>query len=468
MKKCPYRIWVAVMIFNAAALNYAYRVYFQLSLVAMIDKNEEVFNETSKEKEKLEVPDYGPRYKYSSWQEGLIVGAYFYGQTITSIPGGPIAEIVGPWISVLFSSLSNAAITIISLFVISDNWVPLFVCRFFIGLLSGVQYPALQCLIGRWAPPHEKGKFSACLMGNVFGSIMSTVISGFLIPMWGWQSTFYGIVIVTVTFGFFWFLLISDYPSKSWWCSQEESQFIMDSHEGTIEQGKVMPPFLKIATSIPFLVLVIGQFGSLWGLNLIVTSMPKFMAEVLHFKMEKLGTLAALPSLARLIMGFIFGITADYLLKKQIVKNKAVVRKGFVLFSHLLPGVTLFCYTFIGANPELAVSFLVIMLGLNGATVVTMLVNNQDLAPNFAGTLYGIMNCFGSMPGFIIPSINSKILEKKSDWPEWTLIFSIGGAVYVSTGILFILLGSTKLQPWNEKKSKEGQNAPGAPGVSAT
>lgn len=79
----------------------------------------------------------------------------------------------------------------------------------------------------------------------------------------------------------------------------------------------------------------------------------------------------------------------------------------------MLPGVTLFCYTLIGASPALAVTFLVIMLGFNGAAVVTMLVNNQDLAPNFAGTLYGIMNCFGSTPGFIIPAINAKILEHK-------------------------------------------------------
>lgn len=457
-EKCPYRIFVAVMIFWATALNYAYRVYFQVSLVAMIQKNETVHNETSNTTEVVELPNYGPRYMYNNWQEGLIVGAYFYGQTITSLPGGPIAEYFGAWISVFCSALLNSGMTLIALFVISDNWVPLFVCRFFIGLISGVQYPALQCLIGRWAPPNEKGKFSACLMGNVFGSVLASTASGFLIPRLGWQSTFYGIILMSLCFSIFWFLLIADYPSKSWWCSKEEVEFIMDSHHGSIEQGKVIPPFLKIFTSVPFIVLVIGQFGSLWGLNLIVTSMPKFMAEILQFNMEKMGTLAALPSLARLIMGFIFGGIADFLLKREIVQNKAIVRKGFVVFSHLLPGITLFCYTFISASAELAVSFLVIMLGFNGATVVTMLVNNQDLAPNFAGTLYGIMNCFGSMPGFIIPAINAKILEEKSDWSRWTTIFSIGGSVYISTGLLFMLFGSAKLQPWNEKKFRDSQN----------
>lgn len=50
------------MIFKATALNYAYRVYFQLSLVAMIDKNVTVYNETSKEYDVVELPDVSTTY----------------------------------------------------------------------------------------------------------------------------------------------------------------------------------------------------------------------------------------------------------------------------------------------------------------------------------------------------------------------------------------------------------------------
>lgn len=76
-------------------------------------------------------------------------------------------------------------------------------------------------------------------MGNVFGSVLASTASGFLIPRLGWQSTFYGIILMSLCFSIFWFLLIADYPSKSWWCSKKEVEFIMDSHHGSIEQGKV-------------------------------------------------------------------------------------------------------------------------------------------------------------------------------------------------------------------------------------
>lgn len=62
-EKCPYRIFVAVMIFWATALNYAYRVYFQVSLVAMIQKNETVHNETSNTTEVVELPNVSNPHK---------------------------------------------------------------------------------------------------------------------------------------------------------------------------------------------------------------------------------------------------------------------------------------------------------------------------------------------------------------------------------------------------------------------
>lgn len=40
----------------------------------------------------------------------------------------------------------------------------------------------------------------------------------------------------------------------------------------------------------------------------------------------------------------------------------------------------------------------------------------------------------------------------QSELPEWAIIFSITGIIYISTGIVFVVFGSVKLQSWNEKK----------------
>lgn len=61
--------------------------------------------------------------------------------------------------------------------------------------------------------------------------------------------------------------------------------------------------------------------------------------------------------------------------------------------------------TYAECQTTLAITMLILALGFNGAACQTSLVNHQDLAPNYAGSLYGIMNTFGSFPGFIIPMV---------------------------------------------------------------
>lgn len=44
-------------------------------------------------------------------------------------------------------------------------------------------------------------------------------------------------------------------------------------------------------------------------------------------------------------------------------------------------------------------------LGMNGASTLTNLQNSQDLSPNYAPTIYGIINSIGSITGIINPLI---------------------------------------------------------------
>lgn len=49
--------------------------------------------------------------------------------------------------------------------------------------------------------------------------------------------------------------------------------------------------------------------------------------------------------------------------------------------------------------------FITLSLGFNGASVVTNIQNAQDLSPNYAGAIYGIVNCVGTTAGFVSPLI---------------------------------------------------------------
>lgn len=94
--------------------------------------------------------------------------------------------------------------------------------------------------MGAWAPPNEKGKFTACLMGNVLGSVITQALVGYLVSTLGWSWGFYFTGIVSLLFLVGWVLLVSDYPEQNWFCSAEEAAYILETHAGSVKKGKVI------------------------------------------------------------------------------------------------------------------------------------------------------------------------------------------------------------------------------------
>lgn len=73
--------------------------------------------------------------------------------------------------------------------------------------------------------------------------------------------------------------------------------------------------------------------------------------------------------------------------------------------AHIIPGALLMVMAFGGRTAAVCVALMTLSLGFNGAATLTNLANSQDLAPNYAGSLYGIINFVGTTPGFFSPMI---------------------------------------------------------------
>lgn len=445
--KIPSRAWVAMMLFWGTFVNYMFRSHYQISLLAMVEPRN---NET--------VGDFGPRFDWSYEWEQHSISALFYGLTIISIPAGLFVTFFGPYNVLVYTSMLMAtfsgAIVPMALYVGPGG---VFAMRFLIGIMVGLQYPAMQNLVSNWATPQEKGKFVACMMGNTFGSVITMPAASLVIEELGWKWSFYFLFPTVLVFIIAMFLLVADHPRNYRWIRQEELEYIEASHGTTVstEKKKKNPPYLKIFLSCPFYALVAGQFGNQYILFLTLTIVPQYLKRVLGFNLKASAGIAALPHLSRLIFGFFFGGINDFLIGKGVPKSYC--RKGFTLFSHILTGASLCLFLAIGSSSVAAICLLVLMMAFNGAAVVTVLVNTQDLAPNWSGTLYGIMNFFGGWGGFVQPILVEK-LTRENTIGQWAIVFTIGGAVGIVTGIIFILFGSTELQSWNQIE-EEGQSA---------
>ncbi|XP_044759367.1 sialin-like isoform X2 [Coccinella septempunctata] len=465
----PQRAVLALMLFTACAISYMLRVNLSINIIAMVKEPKThnttfvptciaksvtnvTIEEVSEEKfEKLtmgsdsEGDDGYQRYDWDSQTQGLLIGAYFWGQIISCAPGGLVAERFGATKTVFISTILAALCTFFIPLAAMVDWTVVWLLRFITGIMGGVIYPSLHCLISRWAPPVEKGKFIGALLGGSLGTVLTWPLLGMVIEKWGWPTSFFVPAVVAVLWSGLWFYVVSDSPQENRGISEAERSYIENSLKGLGNVDKVIPPYFQIFTSIPVWAFIIAHFGNAWGLFFLMTSGPKYMSSVLGFKLHSSGFLSALPYLARMLFGFFFGFIGDLIQKNKWMET-TTMRKSFITCSHIIPGSLLFLLTAAECDVIWTITLITFSLGVNGASSITNLANSQDLAPAFAGSLYGIANTVGGTTGFISPAIVGYYTKDHNGIDQWRKIFYIGGAVYIVSGLTFCIFGSGENQ----------------------
>jgi MFS transporter, ACS family, solute carrier family 17 (sodium-dependent inorganic phosphate cotransporter), other len=87
---------------------------------------------------------------------------------------------------------------------------------------------------------------------------------------------------------------------------------------------------------------------------------------------------------------------------------------NFSLFTaHIIPGLFLFGFCFVEKSPYVCIALITLSLGFNGAAVMTSAQNPQDLAPNYAASVFGLTNFFATSSGFISPLVVSYFTREK-------------------------------------------------------
>ncbi|XP_041982503.1 uncharacterized protein LOC121735668 [Aricia agestis] len=481
----PVRFNLWIMIFTACWVSYMIRVNMSLNLIAMVPQtpqnmtlksqcssNVEALrqgNETLPDvsivpiNETTEEVSYGTVFNWTKDQQATILGAYFWSYPVTSLIGGTVAERWGPRYVVFWCSVLGALLTVLSPAAASLGYIALVLNRFVLGITGGFIYPALHVLVARWAPPAEKGKFTSALMGGVLGTVVTWSVTGPLMENYGWSCAFYVPGALCLVWCALWWYLVADRPTEHPRIAESERKYIMEALGDKIQKTKVAPPFKKIFMSFPFLAMTVLHFGNLWGLYFIMTVGPQFVSKVLGFQLSSAGFISALPYLARLICAAIFGAIGDCILSRKMMSTTAI-RKFFCLFSHILPGVLLILLMYTGCSTALSVAMITMSMGFNGAATLTNLQNHQDLAPNFAGTLYGIANFVGSTSGFFSPMITAYFTRTGDTFTQWRPVFYIGASVYIVSAVFFMMFGTGQTQSWNfvetddEEKNGKGKD----------
>lgn len=236
---------------------------------------------------------------------------------------------------------------------------------------------------------------------------ISNLLSGVIAIQMGWEWVFYIMGALSAFWLILWVIFVTDKPRGLKFISTKELEMIETSlgvseADSTKSKKKRKVPWKAIFQSVPFWAILVAHTCSNWGFYMLLVNMPLFMKQVLRFNMAEVTLYSSIPYFCM----WIFSILIGQLLDRLKMKNKistTTARKVATLIASVPVAACLLVLCFVGCNQIIAVILLTISLTVMGAMYSGFMTNHIDIANNYAGTLMGMTNTFGTIPGIVGP-----------------------------------------------------------------
>jgi len=304
-------------------------------------------------------------------------------------------------------------------------------------------------MTSRWVPPTARASFvSQTYMGGMIGIVTSFPIFGLLIVSLGWESCFYIMATPGLVWCVFWAFFAVDWPHQHPSIQEEELRELTEIPKHT----KLPVPWRSIIKSLPLWATLCTDVANSFGLITLLKMGPTFMKYMLGLDIKTNGLLSAAPMLARYLGGIVLCRLADWMVRSSYLSLQSC-RRLFNTVSQICPGMAMVLMSYSGCSPTTAAILMVTGMFFNGAISAGHMASAVDLAPNYAGTLFGITNTIsGGFTGVLAPLVIGAITSNNHTWVAWRTVFWMAGGIYTGGSLIYLVFIQAKPQSWNEPK----------------
>jgi sugar phosphate permease len=417
VRSFPYRYRVLVLLFFLTFITYLDRV--TISLVGVRVKSE---------------------FNLSNEQFGWVLGAFALAYALFEIPSGMLGDRIGQravfirivsWWS-LCTALTGATTGIITLLCV----------RFLFGVGESGAYPNSSGTVSRWLTVTETSKgISSLTMGANTGAAVAPLIVIPLAAAYGWRVPFF----VNGLIGLGWVLVcyrwFKDHPSQMKHISLEEKEYV-EKNRRFVSHNRPFPWRVALRKR-SLLALVLSFYCCQWGNYFFVAWMPVYLQEGRLFSENDMKMASSYLFLVGIIGALTGGLAGDWLVKKKGVRFG---RRFIAMLSFgMLGGLVLVAS--VATDNAIVVISLIIAHFFYSPSSITSYSTCIDIAGDNAGTVAGIMNCFGQFGAFFMAVIFGKIVDVTHSFAVPMLITS---GVLLAGGVLWLFIDPSKplaLQP---------------------
>ena len=366
---------------------------------------------------------------------GLVSASFFIGYIITQILGGYLSDKFGAKHVLGYGLIIWSIFTILTPLASYLSFALLILARIGMGLGEGITFPAWHSLYARWIPIGERSRAVGVTNSGLFiGTVFALIVTPLIVTHLGWEWAFYLFGFI----GFIWFYFWNKFVTSSPWehpqISKTELKYI-EENAPTTEAAK-SPPWRILISNKALWAIAVAHFCSNYSLFVFLSWLPIFINQGLGVKFTSVGFLAMLPHLTSFVFLNLGGLFGDLLLSKGM--SLLTVRR---LCNTIGFGGAGICLMLVPSFETVTSVITIICLGnaFSGFAAGGFIVNHADIGPKYTGTLMGITNMIGAIPGIIGVYLSGLILNATNSWDA--IFYVVAGVMFF--GMIFYLFFSS-------------------------
>jgi MFS transporter, ACS family, D-galactonate transporter len=337
-------------------------------------------------------------------QLGLIFSAFGWTYVALQIPGGLIADRIGPRVLYACCLITWSIATLGQGF--ARGFASLFSLRLATGAFEAPSYPINNRIVTSWFPDHERASAIAMYVSGQFIGL------AFLVPALaalqhyaGWRGLFVVTGVVGIVWGVLWYILYRD-PLESSRVNQAELDYIETG--GGILTGKktttsrsawAWEDWKQVLNKRTLWGIYLGQFAVNATLWFFLTWFPTYLVQYRGLNFLKSGYLASIPFLSACAGLLLSGFLSDYMISKG--KSISFARKAPIIFGLILSSCI------VGANYTddtfLIIFFMSTAFFGSGMALISWVFVSILSPKHLIGLSGGVFNLCGNLASIVVP-----------------------------------------------------------------
>ena len=354
-------------------------------------------------------------------QKGLVLSSFYIGYTVAQLPASLLCKTYNKYlvliytISIFLPSLMTALTPIVA-----EDFTLMLMSRMITGMCEAATFPSIfEFFLVLNSHPEKRTKIISTVMSGIyFGTVLGFLFSGILIETdinvkdsdghtrnaGGWPSLFYVFGLVGMVYCVFFYFTapkLDDVraqgatPNKALTGENEESSTTMLSVVKDV-------PWRAFLTHPMALTLLLGGYLYGWLKYLIMSELPTFLVDVLHFSVREAGTMSTVVFTCMLLGSLGIGRLSAYL-QSEHEWSTVAVRRGAQILANGVSCCFLVGAAYAAGMADLSIACLALSQVALAATQSGLACSYIEVAGEFSSVLNTLSNLFTSVGGILSP-----------------------------------------------------------------